>query len=76
MHVKPRTKTHEGFCARLVDLRKTHGYSQRKLAELLGVSQIAIIYWEHGERIPNTIYLDDMARIFNVSMDYMWRGGE
>lgn len=33
--------------------RNTHGYSQRKMAELLGTSQSNICWWEKGEYTPN-----------------------
>ena len=36
--------------SRFKQLRKKMGLSQVELAECLGVSRVAIYYWEHGER--------------------------
>jgi DNA-binding XRE family transcriptional regulator len=33
--------------------RATHGYSQRKLAELLGTTQSNICHWENGTFVPH-----------------------
>lgn len=33
--------------------RSTHGYSQRKLAELLGTTQSNICHWENGTFVPH-----------------------
>jgi DNA-binding XRE family transcriptional regulator len=33
--------------------RTTHGYSQRKLAELLGTTQSNICHWENGTFVPH-----------------------
>lgn len=33
--------------------RTTHGYSQRKLAELLGTTQSTICHWENGSFVPH-----------------------
>ena len=33
--------------------RATHGYSQRKLAEILGTTQSSICHWENGTLVPH-----------------------
>jgi DNA-binding XRE family transcriptional regulator len=45
----------------LRDYRAAHGYSQRKMAELLGTSQANICNWEHGVTIPN-IYIQERIK--------------
>ena len=50
-------------------LRKQAGYSQESLARLLGVTQGAVSQWEKDRTIPDTPFLMEMARIFNVPLD-------
>ena len=35
-------------------LRAEHGFSQRELAEAVGVHESALSRWESGERVPRT----------------------
>ena len=42
----------KSFSNMLKDYRAEHKYSQRKMAELLGVSSPTICYWENGSVIP------------------------
>lgn len=50
-------------------LRKTAGYSQEQLAKLLDVTQGAVSQWEKDRTTPDTIYMLQMAKIFNVPLD-------
>lgn len=50
-------------------LRKTAGYSQEYLAKLLGVTQGAVSQWEKDRTIPDTPFMLEMAKIFNVPLD-------
>ena len=43
----------KSFSNMLKDYRAEHKYSQRKMAELLGVSACTISYWENGAVIPS-----------------------
>ena len=45
------------------------GYSQRDLANLLGISDAAVCKWETGKATPTTANLINMARLFGVSLD-------
>lgn len=45
------------------EFRKKHRYSQRQLAELLGVSQTAVSAWENGSR---SITLDVVEKISSI----------
>ena len=38
---------------RLSELRKSHGYSQAKLSELLHISPQAVSKWENGIAMPD-----------------------
>ena len=54
---------------RISDLRKKAGFSQEKLAELVGVSRQAVTKWESGNANPDTENLIRLAEIFGVSLD-------
>lgn len=56
---------------RLVELRKKHGYSQEKLAEMLGLSRQAVSKWERAEASPDTDNLIMLSRLYEVSLDQL-----
>lgn len=57
------------FHERLRELRKQSTYTQKELAEKLGVSTITIRQYEQGTREPNIERILRLALIFNVSTD-------
>jgi transcriptional regulator with XRE-family HTH domain len=54
---------------RLLDLRKSRGYSQAQVAMKLGISQGAISQWEHGTTVPAAEQLLSLADIYGISVD-------
>ena len=56
---------------KLVQLRKEKRFSQLKVAEELGVSRQAISRWEVGTALPSTDNLVKLAKIYEVSVDYL-----
>ena len=60
----------------ITDLRKKRGMSQSQLAKELSVSPSTIGMYEQGRRIPDLDTLISMARLFNVSLDYLVTGKE
>ncbi len=59
------------FAERLKELRLEKGLSQVQLANEIGVSSVAIVYWESKQRVPNLDAVIQLAKFFNVSMDYI-----
>ena len=53
------------------NLREDAGYSQSKLAKMLGISRSAVNAWEMGTSVPTTQYIVELARLFHVSTDYL-----
>jgi transcriptional regulator with XRE-family HTH domain len=49
--------------------RELKGLSQSQLADLLGVSQCTVEYYESGERIPSINILKKLSGIFGLSID-------
>ena len=60
----------------ITDLRKKQGMSQSQLAKELSVSPSTIGMYEQGRRVPALDTLISMARLFNVSLDYLVTGKE
>lgn len=57
--------------ANLKKLRLEKGYSQQKLAGLLGITQQAVYKYENLSVEPDIATLIRMADIFGVSVDYL-----
>ncbi len=56
---------------RIAQERKKLGLNQEELAAKVGVSQKSISKYERGTRRPNYETLTAMAKLFNVSVDYL-----
>jgi len=56
---------------RIKELREERQLSQNKLAQVIGVSQKAIDYWERGVNEPKASYIIKLADYFGVSADYL-----
>lgn len=59
------------FCERLKVLRTEKGLSQPELANLLGVSNGIISFWENGVNEPTISNLIKLAEVLEVSTDYL-----
>lgn len=59
---------------RIAKLRKNIGMSQAQFAKELNISASAEGMYEQGRRTPNLDVLVLMARILNVSLDYLITG--
>ncbi len=53
------------------ELRKEKNLSQQNLADVIGVSQKAIDYWEKDVNEPKASYIVKLADFFDVSTDYL-----
>lgn len=56
---------------KIAALRRERKMRQEDLAGLLGVSRQAISNYEKGERHPDPQMLSRLAKLFNVSSDYL-----
>lgn len=59
------------FPQRLLELRKSFGFSQQKLSEILFLGDSAISSYESGYAEPSFDTLIKMAFFFHVSTDYL-----
>lgn len=58
----------EFFSSNLKFLREKNGFSQTKLAEMIGVNQTTIARWEDDNRVPTIDNAVDVAKVLNVSL--------
>ncbi len=49
--------------------RENRGWSQKKVAELLGTSEDVIGKWERGERKPSPFYQEKFCTLYNLSAE-------
>lgn len=55
-------------------LRKSRGWTQVELAEKLNVSDKAVSKWESESGLPETSQFPALAKLFDVSIDYLMTG--
>lgn len=60
------------IAANICDLRKSHNLTQAGLADKLNYSDKSISKWERGESTPDVDALYNLARIFDVDVDYFF----
>jgi transcriptional regulator with XRE-family HTH domain len=56
---------------RIRERRKSLGISQKALGEAIGILQGQISKFEHGESIPSSEVLGQLAQILGVSADWL-----
>lgn len=59
------------FPSRLIDQRKSKNFSQKEVAEIIGVDLRAYQRYEYGEREPKASLVVALARLYDVSADYL-----
>jgi transcriptional regulator with XRE-family HTH domain len=66
---RPATKTAPKFGQRLAALRGERGLSQSALAEELGTTRSAIVYYERAANNPSAEFIEKAAKYFGVGFD-------
>ena len=56
---------------RIKSLRESVGLTQAEIARTLGISRSGVNAWEMGLSVPSTQYIVELAKLFNVSTDYL-----
>ena len=59
---------------RLKEVRKAAGLTQREVAAYVGVNQNTYSYWENGKTKIDSESIAKLAKLFNVSIDYLLDG--
>jgi transcriptional regulator with XRE-family HTH domain len=61
----------EIFAKTIKLLREEKGLSKSALARELGITHSAIIFWENGTKVPSIFTFIELAKFFDVSIDYL-----
>ena len=56
---------------KLKEIRKRFGLSQESLAEIMNVSRQAITKWESDDGLPDVSNLQELSKVFNLTVDYL-----
>lgn len=58
----------------ITQIRKELGYTQKELAEQIGVTDKTISKWETGNRLPDASLLMDLCRVLKVDVNELLKG--
>ena len=61
----------QNFCRILSELRRQKGYSQRRAAADLQISQALLSHYENGAREPGLQFVVKVCDYYGVTADYM-----
>ena len=53
----------------LRELRKKKGYTQRQVADILGIDQTTVSKWEHHESFPRVETLLALSELYDTPID-------
>ena len=59
------------FGEKLKEIRKRFGLTQEKLSGLIHVSRQAITKWENDEGLPDITNLQELSKLFGITIDYL-----
>lgn len=59
---------------RILKLRKLKKMTQKELAKITGVSDVAVVHWEKDVNVPKLEYLTILAQALDTTIDYIMYG--
>lgn len=62
------------FARNLRAIRKKAGYTQKQLADYIGITQVCIAQYETGNKTPSLATADKITNLFGVTMDAICYG--
>ena len=66
--VMSEDKIRENISANIAYYRKKNGYTQKQLAEILGMKNSSVSNWEQGANSPDIEVLFKMCKLFKISV--------
>ena len=61
----------DNFSKNLKELRIANGYTQKVIADKLGINSVTYLRYEKAQRQPSLELIVDIAAIYDVSVDYL-----
>lgn len=61
---------------KLKELRKNSALTQKQIADVLGIDRSTYSYYENGKASPSLSVLMRIAKVFNVTLDYVIYGDD
>ena len=66
---------------RIKEIREARGMTRKQIADAVGVSEVAVYYWENGRQKPSADKLPKLAELLGCTIDELYRasgapGGE
>ena len=58
------------FQTRLTNIRRSKGFTQKQVADGIGISEVGLQNYENGRRKPAFDVLISLADFYDVSLDY------
>lgn len=71
MSSEKRLKMKINLGMRLKELREEKGFTQKQFAAILGINSVTYLHYEKEQREPPLSLLADIAKYYNVSVDYL-----
>ena len=65
------SNVNQNIAKNIILLRKANKWTQSELADKLNYSDKSISKWERGDSIPDIEMLCEVAKVFNVSLEYL-----
>lgn len=62
----------EAFPKRLQEARNQAGYTQRQVAQIIGISQSTLASYEIGRTEPDIETLGKLAQFYNTNMNWLF----
>ena len=59
------------FQTRLTNIRRSKGFTQKQVADGIGISEVGLQNYENGRRKPAFDVLVALADFYDVSLDYL-----
>lgn len=59
------------YIQRIIEIRKEQGYSQKDIAEMLNTTQQQYAKYENGIQEIPTRRIIELAKLFNITTDYL-----
>ncbi len=59
------------FQTRLTNIRRSKGFTQKQVADGIGISEVGLQNYENGRRKPAFDVLISLADFYDVSLDYL-----